>query len=196
MSLQPIVSPLDAGASWRVLSWREEAERLRLTSVEFTVHSTGNGPVLEVRGTAVEELRCTDDDSFSSASAPLTGLGACLAGMLELVPVREPPGTAGTGRTSQRETPGHVPESRVDHGERLICPTRSALGQRAAEGETGSARIGRWSVRGHWRRQWYQSRQTHERIWIAEHDSGSVDASVAQLRKVFIMAPRRSASAQ
>lgn len=190
VSLQPIVSPLGAGAFWRVLSWREEAERLRLTSVEFTVHSTGDGPVLEVHGTAVEELRCDDDDSFSSASAPLIGLGACLAGMLELVPVREPFGTAGEGTSLQRENTGHAPESRVDHGVRLIYPTRSASGQGASEGEAGRARIGRWSVRGHWRRQWYRSRQTHERIWIAEHEAGAADASVAQLRKVFIIAPR------
>jgi len=196
VSLQPIVSPLGAGALWRVLSWREESERLRLTSVEFTVHSTGDGPVLEVHGTAVEELRCDDDDNFSSASAPLIGLGACLAGMLELVPVREPSTTVKTGTRLQREGTRHAPASRVDHGVRLIYPTRSALGQGASEGEAGSARIGRWSVRGHWRRQWYRSRQTHERIWIAEHEAGAADASTAQLRKVFIIAPRGSISAR
>ena len=192
VSLQPIVTPLGAGALWRVLSWREEAERLRLTSVEFTVHSIGDGPVLEVHGTAVEELRLDDDDSFSSGSAPLTGLGACLAAMLELVPVREPSGTAGAGTSSQRENTRHTSDSRVDHGVRLIYPTRSALGQGPSDGEAVSARIGRWSVRGHWRRQWYRSRQTHERIWIAEHEAGASDASVGQLRKVFIIAPRGS----
>lgn len=33
----------------------------------------------------------------------------------------------------------------------------------------------RWVVRGHWRRQWYRSENTHRAIWIDEHESGGSD---------------------
>jgi hypothetical protein len=189
VSLQPFGAPTATGATWRLVSWREEAEYLHLVSVEFTVHVTEDGPALEVLGTAVEELRCAPDDSFSDGPGVLGGLGACLAGMLELVPIREPMGT----RQDSTSTPSRAVRgtgSWTDRGVRLIYPTRSALGGEGPPGEGGGARIGRWSVRGHWRRQWYRSRQTHERIWIEEHEAGAADASVVQLRKVFIIAPR------
>lgn len=189
VGLQPLAAPTATGATWRLISWREEAEYLRLMSVDFTVHLTEDGSALEVLETAVEKLRCAPDDSFSDGSGALDGLGACLAGMLELVPVREPVST----RQNPTSTPSPATseaKSRTDRGVRLIYPTRSALGSEGPPEEGGGARIGRWSVRGHWRRQWYRSRQTHERIWIEEHEAGASDASVAQLRKVFIIAPR------
>lgn len=43
----------------------------------------------------------------------------------------------------------------------------------------------RWAVRGHWRRQWYPSREDHMPIWIAPHIKGPDGAPLKTGEKVY-----------
>lgn len=45
----------------------------------------------------------------------------------------------------------------------------------------------RWIVRGHWRRQWYPSAQTHRPLWIAPHLAGPEDAPLLRREQVFTL---------
>lgn len=44
----------------------------------------------------------------------------------------------------------------------------------------------RWIVRGHWRQQWYPSRQVHRPVWIAPHVKGPGDAPLLGGDKVNV----------
>ncbi|WP_439660595.1 hypothetical protein ACSHWB_03220 [Lentzea sp. HUAS TT2] len=44
----------------------------------------------------------------------------------------------------------------------------------------------RWIVRGHWRQQWYPSRQVHRPVWIAPHLKGPDDAPLVGGEKVNV----------
>ncbi|NAE18036.1 hypothetical protein [Enterococcus hirae] len=43
----------------------------------------------------------------------------------------------------------------------------------------------RWAVRGHWRKQWYPSRNDHQPIWIAPHIKGPEGAPLKTGEKVY-----------
>jgi hypothetical protein len=43
----------------------------------------------------------------------------------------------------------------------------------------------RWIVRGHWRQQWYPSREVHRPVWIAPHIKGPEDAPLLGGDKVY-----------
>lgn len=61
---------------------------------------------------------------------------------------------------------------------------RSAVpGQRGGEGPVRS-RQSRWIVSGHWRQQWYPSRQDHRPIWIDSHFKGPDGAPVLDPEKL------------
>ena len=60
---------------------------------------------------------------------------------------------------------------------------------RETSGET-ALRLTQWSVRGHWRNQWYPSEKGHHRIWIDEHVAGNTEAETVLRRKVFMIRPR------
>lgn len=44
--------------------------------------------------------------------------------------------------------------------------------RQGSETREGAPRLGSWNVRGHWRNQWYPSRNENARIWIDEHSAG------------------------
>lgn len=45
----------------------------------------------------------------------------------------------------------------------------------------------RWAVRGHWRRQWYPSRNDHRPIWINPHIKGPDGAPLSHQQTVHIL---------
>lgn len=45
-----------------------------------------------------------------------------------------------------------------------------------------------WVVRGHWRQQWYASREVHRPVWIAPHVKGPEDAPLIGGEKVHVLA--------
>ena len=60
----------------------------------------------------------------------------------------------------------------------------------SGNGETPTGRRNapdhRWMVRGHWRRQWYPSDNTHRVIWIDEHESGATDHPLLLAERVEV----------
>ncbi|MBM4574954.1 hypothetical protein GS896_25650 [Rhodococcus hoagii] len=71
-----------------------------------------------------------------------------------------------------------------------VRPTVVVTLRRARDGRpTGDAAAvqysHRWVVRGHWRRQWYDSLGTHKPIWINEHIKGPDDAPLVVKEKVI-----------
>jgi hypothetical protein len=63
----------------------------------------------------------------------------------------------------------------------LRRPTSTA-GER---GESGREYHHKWIVRGHWRQQWYPSREVHRPVWIAPHVKGPEDAPLLGGDKVY-----------
>ncbi|GAA4846290.1 hypothetical protein [Kitasatospora terrestris] len=62
---------------------------------------------------------------------------------------------------------------------------------RRPQGAPGEASEGRdwqhqWIVRGHWRQQWYPSRQVHRPVWIAPHVKGPEGAPMIGGEKVHV----------
>lgn len=47
----------------------------------------------------------------------------------------------------------------------------------------------RWTVRGHWRNQWYPSRNEHRPVWINPHVKGPQDAPLRTGDTVHVLAP-------
>lgn len=45
----------------------------------------------------------------------------------------------------------------------------------------------RWTVRGHWRRQWYPSRGEHRPVWIHPHVKGPSDAPLHTSETVHLL---------
>lgn len=45
----------------------------------------------------------------------------------------------------------------------------------------------RWSVSGHWRRQWYPSEEVYKRIWIEEHTAGPAERPLLESRHVKVL---------
>ena len=52
-------------------------------------------------------------------------------------------------------------------------------------GESGRTYAHRWITRGHWRQQWYPSREVHRPVWIAPHVKGPEDAPMIGGEKVY-----------
>jgi hypothetical protein len=193
VSLQPVDAPGDGPASWRLLTWAALADAIQISGIEFVTRPQADHQYgLEVLTTTSDTLEFRTDETFADADGSLGTLGSLLAGMLDLVPVRQPPGEHSV---QKRGSSSSAQPSRIADGVRLIYPTRSAATPGASrDSGNGDPRSSRWSVRGHWRQQWYRSRQSHERIWIQEHEAGANDEHTQLVRKVHIIAPRRSRS--
>lgn len=71
---------------------------------------------------------------------------------------------------------------------RIVYLRRSASKGQAAVREQ-VARMSRWTVRGHWRRQWYPSLGGHRRLWIAEHPAGATDKEPVRRDIIYIIRP-------
>ncbi|MHA6764730.1 hypothetical protein [Streptacidiphilus sp. PAMC 29251] len=52
-------------------------------------------------------------------------------------------------------------------------------------GESGRNYVHRWITRGHWRQQWYPSREVHRPVWIAPHVKGPEGAPMIGGEKVY-----------
>lgn len=52
-------------------------------------------------------------------------------------------------------------------------------------GESGRNYVHRWITRGHWRQQWYATRQVHRPVWIAPHVKGPEGAPMIGGEKVY-----------
>jgi hypothetical protein len=53
-------------------------------------------------------------------------------------------------------------------------------------GESGREYHHRWITRGHWRQQWYATRQVHRPVWIAPHVKGPEGAPMIGGEKVYV----------
>lgn len=62
----------------------------------------------------------------------------------------------------------------------------SSDGNRTSSTNARSKPDHRWLVRGHYRRQWKPSTQSHSRIWIEEHESGPVDKPLLLPERVIV----------
>ena len=66
----------------------------------------------------------------------------------------------------------------------LLSPRTSSS---SAHPGSGAPRHSQWTVRGHWRRQWYPAAGIHKVLWIREHWSGSVDAPILHRQRVYVL---------
>lgn len=66
---------------------------------------------------------------------------------------------------------------------RVISLRRSATG--SSDGESDREYHHRWIVKGHWRKQWYPSREVHRPVWIAPHVKGPDDKPFIGGEKVY-----------
>jgi hypothetical protein len=94
------------------------------------------------------------------------------------------------GQTLVREEPVHVPRStakviaRINPGllgavRYVQLRHRNVLPEQRGDADgDGRAYRHRWVVRGHWRSQYYPSRQTNRPIWIADHIKGPDGAPI------------------
>jgi hypothetical protein len=88
--------------------------------------------------------------------------------------------TAKSSLSGRRRKPGLV----------TYLSYRSRGGSRATAGEDGSpSRVysHRWTVRGHWKRQWYPSEQRHHPIWISTYIAGPEGAPIKTSDKVTLL---------
>lgn len=97
-----------------------------------------------------------------------------------------------------KQTIGHVETARFDratlrrmsrqnikpHEVRVITLRRQASG---GDGQSDREYHHQWLVRGHWRQQWYPSRDVHRPIWIAPHIKGPEGAPLLGGEKVYAL---------
>lgn len=81
---------------------------------------------------------------------------------------------------------------RAAREQRELPPVRIITLRRARhsqhEGEHGNREYHhRWLVRGHWRQQWFRTRQVHRPVWIAPHIKGPEDAPLLGGEKVYAL---------
>jgi hypothetical protein len=83
-------------------------------------------------------------------------------------------------RRAEREgyNPSPVRVVRIHH--HADIPTRS-------EQSDGRTYRVRWTVRGHWRNQWYPSRQEHRPVWINAHVKGPDSAPLHTGQTVHLL---------
>jgi hypothetical protein len=89
-----------------------------------------------------------------------------------------PPRVSARSASSKTEHPDDPNEVRIIH---LTSRPVGKTGSRAGHSTS------RWHVRGHWRRQWYPSTAEHKKIWITDHDAGSVEAPLSRRDIVWIL---------
>lgn len=87
--------------------------------------------------------------------------------------------------SSERAAPTAV-RSRAG-GERSVLVYRSVRSVGGVHTGPRARPDHRWTVRGHWRRQWYPSENAHKVIWIAEHESGPADLPLIDVEHVRVI---------
>lgn len=92
-------------------------------------------------------------------------------------------------RTTQREAEHHKigPRGKPHRREVTVNYVGYRPGRNAptsSMSDSKRAYTHRWTVRGHWRRQWYASQQRHLPVWITEHIAGPSDAPLRVRQRV------------
>jgi hypothetical protein len=106
----------------------------------------------------------------------LAGLSAVVA-KARLEPEPAPPGPDGPTTPAPPRTPPNGSTPRRDGDVTVVY----AHPRRGRTGETEVLeRDFRWTVRGHWRRQWYPSTEEHRPVWIEPHESGPTGKPLRQ----------------
>ncbi|WP_143542785.1 hypothetical protein [Rhodococcus qingshengii] len=87
--------------------------------------------------------------------------------------------TAKSSLSGRRRQPGLV----------TFLSYRSRSGARATGDDGAPSRVysHRWTVRGHWKRQWYPSEQRHHPIWISTYIAGPEGAPIKTSDKVTLL---------
>jgi len=115
-----------------------------------------------------------------------------LAQLIESIPV-DPPSTTSPRVTA--ESPG-IRLMRVDNQDgrvHLVYLRRRTEAGRVESAREAVHRNSRWTVRGHWRNQYYPSVAGHRRLWIAEHVAGAADSPARKPDIVYVIKPVQSA---
>lgn len=186
----PAWSPSESGGVW--VTWYSDRDAV-LAQLED-----------RVRGSAMEYLRQstariqTDDDfqmPFSAESVPITKDG-------EPIALSEATGKAKwfavlkTIWLLMGQTIATVENAKFDRAARrrierqgkeppsvrVITLRRPAS---SGSGESDREYHHQWIVRGHWRQQWYPTRQVHRPVWIAPHIKGPEGAPLLGGEKVY-----------
>lgn len=178
----------------RVILWYSDLPDPHFQTFTLTVQTLATGERALVPAGAHGTVTTFDVDAQVLSSA--AGEFRQLAAVLDAIPVSTVTDTKPEADANPRVGTATVDGSRPG----IIYMTRPnaerpqrEIARRSPSGEHSRTADKRWTVSGHWRRQWYRSRGEHERIWIEEHTSGARDADVIERPRVYVIAPRRDA---
>jgi hypothetical protein len=142
--------------------------------------------------TASDELTGVDDVDENTRGADITG-GTMHIGMIVRATwlLMTQPGVADTdtatlSRAERRRAQG---DGREPPAVRVVRIRHAENHPKPEEGSTARYRV-RWTVRGHWRRQWYPSRGDHRPVWINPHLKGPDGAPLHTGQTVHLLDSR------
>ncbi|WP_433862404.1 translation initiation factor IF-2 N-terminal domain-containing protein [Streptomyces sp. L7] len=168
-----------------LLWWEATEQSLAVARAQLEMHEDSgetNEPQLRFDPVVRDDLR-SDNGSFQIGAAPAAQL---LAGLVAAIPVEPPRG--GAAGTRRRNSPA---EPKVEDDTQIVYLRRAATSSGRPESSADAVRRQtQWTVRGHWRNQWYPSEDDHRRIWIDQHTAGAADGPTVSRRKVFVIRPR------
>jgi hypothetical protein len=150
------------GGTVELLGWRSVDERLEM--VLSRLDADGKRLVL-IDYHASRAARVGDKYRLVANDRPEAI--SILRKLFESIPERD---AKATGDGAQRRTSEHNSDQHT-----AITIEYVTRGARGRDVSAGSKRTARWQVRGHYRNHWFPSKQTYQRIWIAEHAAGPVD---------------------
>lgn len=109
--------------------------------------------------------------------------------------VSQQPGTIQSARSANNASKGRPSNSKKSGGPVAydyvnVIQGDPSMHNAAAESGRSHSRSTpdhRWTVRGHYRRQWYGSTQSHEKIWIESHVSGPSGKPVTTVQRIKVM---------
>ena len=180
----------EAGERWKLIFWSTSDERtVTISRSGLWVREGRNGDPRRVASLPVEfERLAVHEGILSERHASESELSADLlsvCGMREAA--RERAVSAGSRRGRASDAPAREVRQRPvadDGGVSVVY--LSEPGGETIPGKQGMPRSSRWSVRGHWRNQWYPSEKNHHRVWITEHHAGRDDAPVKGRDVVYV----------
>jgi hypothetical protein len=165
-----------------LLWWRAGSDRLEVGAGRFDFYSPAQPRILIRFSPVWYRTRPAAGAVFLAGGDRAVQL---LSGLSAVIP------TAERNEASPAERRGAARRAgAAKTGTQLVYLRRqltAGIRETAAE---ASLRLAQWSVRGHWRNQWYPSEKDHHRIWIDEHVAGNNDAETVNRRKVFMISPR------
>lgn len=161
-----------------ILCWAETPGAL--TATVFTVEVTPDGKL--TAGLHVRTDVAIIGETIPAAGAPFGFLEA----FTTAIPVTEDSNDADAGEPSPGAGGRRTPDPNPD-GIRIVYLTRRP--HNGHRSENPDHRDNRWTVRGHYRQQWYPSTGEHKRLWIREHEAGNMDAPLNRRRIVNVVKP-------